>query len=144
MQTPSGYPPPLPSPSVYPPSVPVPPPAPRGRAMIWLVATLGLVVGILVVVAIVLGRRVASHGSTARSIVRIVLPTGSGTGFFVAGPDANAYVVTANHVVDSGDRILVERTVDGPNGRQWTEAYPDAEVVAFDADADLAVIRLNG
>ena len=80
----------------------------------------------------------------ARSVVRIVLANESGTGFFVAGPDSQAYVVTAHHVVDSGERILVERTVDGPGGSHWTEAYPDAEVVAFDADADLAVIRLNG
>jgi S1-C subfamily serine protease len=144
MQTPSVFPPSMPAPSMYPPSMPAPPPAPRGRAILWLAATLGLVVVLLAVVAVVLVKRGATHGSTARSIVRIVLPTGSGTGFFVAGPDANAYVVTADHVVDSGDRILVERTVDGPNGKQWTEAYPDAEVVAFDADADLAIIRLNG
>jgi hypothetical protein len=76
--------------------------------------------------------------------VRVVLPTHAGTGFFVKGPDAQAYVVTANHVVDSGERILVERTVDGAGGSRWTEAYPDAEVVAFDADADLAVVRLAG
>src|SRR5262249_36603853 len=39
--------------------------------------------------------------------------------------------------------ILVERSVEGSGGARWTEAYPDAEVVAFDADADLAVVRLN-
>lgn len=110
----------------------------------WLVATLGLVVGALIAVGVVLARRGPSRGSTGRSIVRVVLPSGSGTGFFVRGPDALAYVVTADHVVDSGERILIERTVDGPGGKQWTEAYPDAEVVAFDADADLAVIRLDG
>ena len=83
-----------------------------------------------------LGRRARWSASSS--------PTAAGTGFFVAGPDAHAYVVTANHVVDSGEPILVERTVEGSGGSQWTEAYPDAEVVAFDADADLAVIRLNG
>jgi Trypsin-like peptidase domain len=140
MQSPSVYP-----PSVYPPSVPAPPPPPsRGRAMVWLLATLGLVVGALIAVGVVLTRRSPSRSSTARSIVRVVLPTGSGTGFFVRGPDGLAYVVTADHVVDSGGHILIERTVDGPGGKHWTEAYPDAEVVAFDPDADLAVIRLNG
>jgi hypothetical protein len=132
-----------PFPSVPPPSIPAPPPPARGK-LIWLVATLGLVVGALVAVGVVIAKRGPSRSATSRSIVRVVLPSGSGTGFFVKGPDALAYVVTADHVVDSGERILVERTVDGPGGRHWTEAYPDAEVVAFDADADLAVIRLNG
>jgi hypothetical protein len=131
------------SPSVYPPSLP-PPPAPRTRAIVWLVATIGLVVAALFVGGVVLFKRGGAHASASKSIVRIVLPTGSGTGFFVAGPDANAYVVTADHVVDSGEHILVERTVEGSNGKHWTEAYPDVEVVAFDADVDLAVIRLNG
>ena len=44
----------------------------------------------------------------------------------------------------AGGRILVERTVEGSGGKRWTEAYPDAEVVASDADGDLAVVRLNG
>ena len=89
--------------------------------------------------------RVARVGGAGRSVVRIVLAEPSrDRASSSRGPDSPAYVVTAQHVVDSGEPILVERTVDGPGGSHWTEAYPDAEVVAFDADADLAVIRLNG
>ena len=67
-----------------------------------------------------------------------------GTGFFVAGPDELAYVVTAYHVVDSGEPILIpsERSKSAA-GKPYVEAYPDVEVVAFDADADLAVLRLD-
>lgn len=117
----------------------------RPRAVLWLIAAIGLALGIAAAVGVVLVKRSAGRGSAAgRSVVRVVLTRSAGTGFFVAGPDAQAYVVTANHVVDSGDPILVERTVEGSGGSKWTEAYPDAEVVAFDADADLAVIRLAG
>jgi len=117
----------------------------RSRPILWLVAAVGLSLGMAAAVGVVLVRRSAVHGSGAgRSVVRVVLTHSAGTGFFVTGPDAQAYVVTANHVVDSGEPILVERSVGGPGGSKWTEAYPDAQVVAFDADADLAVIRLDG
>ncbi len=140
---------PAPYPSL-PPSVPpsfAPPPSmpPRAgarRMLLALAISLGLALGI--VVAIVVARRMAARGGAAAGVVRIVLSTHAGTGFFVQGPDASAYVVTADHVVDSGERVLVERTVTGSGGRHWTEAYPEAQVVAFDADADLAVIRLDG
>jgi S1-C subfamily serine protease len=117
----------------------------RPRLFVWITAALGLLVGIALAFALIVAKRGGLHGPAAgRSVVRIVLASQAGTGFLVAGPDSQAYVVTAQHVVDSGERILVERTVDGPGGSHWTEAYPDAEVVAFDADADLAVIRLTG
>ncbi|MGD0526453.1 MAG: serine protease [Polyangiaceae bacterium] len=122
-----------------------PPMAPRPPRVLWLIAAIGLSLGIAFAVGFVLVKRGSTHGgAAARSVVHVVLTHGAGTGFFVAGPDAQAYVVTANHVVDSGEPILVERTVEGSGGSKWTEAYPDAEVVAFDADADLAVIRLSG
>jgi hypothetical protein len=112
---------------------------------VWLTAAVGLVFGVIVAVGFVLVKGGSARGTAAgRSVVRVVLASQSGTGFFVRGPDSLAYVVTANHVVDGGEPILVERTVNGTGGARWTEAYPDAEVVAFDADADLAVIRLNG
>ena len=118
---------------------------PRSRAVVWIVAAVGLILGVALACGVVLARRGGARGSLAgRSVVRVVLTHSAGTGFFVSGPDAQAYVVTANHVVDSGDPILVERTVEGSGGSKWTEAYPDAQVVAFDADADLAVIRLDG
>jgi hypothetical protein len=84
-----------------------------------------------------------SHsGPPSGAVVRVVLPTHSGSGFFVDGPDDFAYVVTANHVVDDGDEILVERT-DASSSTPSTEAYPDVEVAAYDADADLAVLRVR-
>lgn len=127
--------------SAPPPGMP-PPPGAR-RLVVILAVTLGLFLGIVGAVLVV--RRAAMAGKeAARGVARIVLESSAGTGFFVKGPDAFAYLVTANHVVDSGERMLVERTVNGSGGRGWTEAFPDAEVVAFDADADLAVIRLDG
>jgi len=129
------------APSAYP-SAPPPAPPSSKRLIVAIVGTLGLALGILA--AVVVARRVAGRRDAAQGVARVVLASRSGTGFFVTGPDSAAYLVTANHVVDSGERVLVERTVDGSGGRHWTEAYPDAEVVAFDADADLAVVRLNG
>jgi S1-C subfamily serine protease len=134
-------------PSSPPASLMPPPLAPvRSRALLWSLLAVGLLVGLALTVGLIVAvKRGGAHGSgAARSVVRVVLASQSGTGFFVAGPDAQAYVVTAQHVVDTGEPILIERTVDGAGGSQWTEAYPDAEVVAFDADADLAVIRLKG
>ncbi|MGH7297067.1 MAG: trypsin-like peptidase domain-containing protein, partial [Polyangiaceae bacterium] len=134
-------------PSAPPASLPPPPqPAPRSRALIWSLLGVGLLVGLAFTVLLVVAvKRGGAHGSgAARSVVRVVLASQAGTGFFVAGPDSEAYVVTAQHVVDTGEPILVERTVEGSGGSHWTEAYPDAEVVAFDPDADLAVIRLKG
>ncbi|HEY8089545.1 MAG TPA: serine protease, partial [Polyangiaceae bacterium] len=134
-------------PSSPPASIMPPPPVPhRSRALVWALLGVGLFVGVALTVGLVaMVKRGGAHGSgPARSVVRVVLASQSGTGFFVTGPDSEAYVVTAHHVIDSGEPILVERTVDGSSGSQWTEAYPDTEVVAFDADADLAVIRLKG
>jgi S1-C subfamily serine protease len=134
------------SPSLPPASFTPPPPVPtRPRPFVWIAAAFGLLAGVALVAGAVVARRGGLHAaSPAQSVVRVVLASQAGTGFFVAGPDAQAYVVTAHHVVDGGETILVERTVDGPGGSHWTEAYPDTEVVAFDADADLAVIRLKG
>jgi hypothetical protein len=77
------------------------------------------------------------------AVVRIATPSGTGAGFFVAGPDDGAYVATAFHLVASGDRALVERDVPAGDGRHFVEAYPETEVVAFDADADLAILRIR-
>jgi Trypsin-like peptidase domain len=121
------------------------PPPPRSRAILWI-SLVGAVLGALVLVVVVafVLRRAGGHASgAARSVVRVVLTSQTGTGFFVAGPDSEAYVVTAQHVVDNGEPILIERTIEQGQSH-WTEAYPDAEVVAFDPDADLAVIRLVG
>lgn len=122
---------------------PAPPPTPGKRIALAVAVGIGLLAGILV--AVLVARRVLSRSSrVAGGVARVVLSTHAGTGFFVKGPDGSAYLVTANHVVDSGEPILVERTVTASRDHHWTEAYPDAEVVAFDADADLAIIRLQG
>ncbi len=81
-------------------------------------------------------------GATKDAIVRVTTPTGAGTGFLIQGPDRYAYVATANHVVDRGERVLIERDV-GADGHTYVEAFPETEVVATDADADLAIIRIK-
>ena len=55
--------------------------------------------------------------------MRVTTSSGMGAGFFVEGPDRYAYVATANHVVDRGERVLVERDV-GTDKDAFVEAYP--------------------
>src|SRR5687768_2794737 len=78
----------------------------------WVVIALGTVAVALAAlgVAVVLGGDQPSVRSD-RGVVRVVLTTTSGTGFFVAGPDRAAYVVTAHHVVGNGEPIRIERTL---------------------------------
>ncbi|HEY3805579.1 MAG TPA: serine protease [Kofleriaceae bacterium] len=101
------------------------------------------VIAIAVVAVAVVAARSSPAATPSSGIVRVMLKTRSGTGFFVAGPDELAYVVTAYHVIDSGEPILIERTIEVGAGKPYVEAYPDVEVVAFDADSDLAVLRLD-
>jgi S1-C subfamily serine protease len=142
--------PPPPQASVPPPHASVPPfsalpPRPRlSNAGLLVLALVGAIVAGLVVFSIATVLRTGVGKGGTSGIVRVVMPSGSGTGFFVAGPDDLAYVATAYHVVSSGEPILIEQTLGGAGGRQYPTAYPDAEIVAFDADADLAIIRLNG
>jgi hypothetical protein len=121
-------------------------PAPRvtTASLVTLVVSGALLLGLLAFgIGLLLRKGVSSKG-VAQGIVRVVLPTGSGTGFVVAGPDDLAYVATAYHVVASGEPILIEQTLEGTAGHTFQQAYPDVEVVAFDADADVAIVRLNG
>jgi S1-C subfamily serine protease len=106
--------------------------------MRWLVAILA---AIAVAIAAVAAARSPARSEPRRGVVRIVMKSASGTGFFVAGPDAFAYVVTAYHVVASGEPILVERMVG--DGTPYVEAYPEVDVVAFDSELDLAVLRID-
>jgi hypothetical protein len=76
-------------------------------------------------------------------VLRVVLKSESGTGFVVRGPDELAYVVTAHHVIASGEPIVVEHAVDQAGGPTYVEALPEVDVVAFDTSADLAVLRLR-
>jgi len=133
-----------------PPGASVAPRAPRARlsnAGVLILSLVGaLILGVVVFSLVVYARKAGGGKELSQSVIRVVLPSGSGTGFFVAGPDDLAYVATAYHVVASGEPILIEQTLDGAGGggRHFTQAYPDTEVVGFDADADVAVIRLNG
>jgi len=129
--------------SVHPSAAPPARPRLSNAGLIVLALAGALLAGGLVFTMAVALRKGVGKDVT-HAVVRVVMPGGSGTGFFVAGPDDFAYVATAYHVVSSGEPILVEQTLDGASGHSYPAAYPDTEVVAFDADADVAVIRLNG
>jgi hypothetical protein len=123
----------------------VPPPRPsRARWVLLAGIAAGIIAFAVVAAGLLLRRSGPARRGGADAIVRVVLKSHAGTGFFVAGPDDAAYVATAYHVVASGETLLVERTIDDGADRRYVEAYPDAEVVAFDDDADLAIVRLNG
>jgi hypothetical protein len=102
---------------------------------------LGLVGGLVGV----LGKsRTGTRDARVRqALVHVIAGESGGTGFFVQGPDANAYVVTAYHVIESGDPVRIERMVEVSDKKSYVEAYPSTEVVAVDPDADIAVIRLK-
>ena len=111
---------------------------PRVRRTLRIVIA-GAVLAIASLVVLAFAR--THHVDPGRAVVRIVLKKHAGTGFFVRGPDDLAYVVTAHHVVESGEPILVEQTFEGDT--PYVIAYPQVEVVAFDADLDLAILRLE-
>jgi S1-C subfamily serine protease len=77
------------------------------------------------------------------ALVRVSTQSGTGTGFLIDGPDQYIYVATANHLVDRGERVLVERDVNVSEKKSYVEAYPETEIVATDPDADLAIIRVK-
>ncbi len=108
---------------------------------VWAIAGGGLA-ALGVVIAVAATRGGAIRTTVKDSMVRVTTPTGTGAGFFIAGPDGFAYVATANHVVDRGERVLVERDV-GEDKQSFVEAYPETEIVAADPDADLAIIRIK-
>ena len=77
------------------------------------------------------------------ALVRVSTPSNTGTGFLINGPDEYIYVATANHIVDRGERVLIERDVAISDKKHYVEAYPETEIVATDPDADLAIIRVK-
>jgi len=120
-------------------------PADHPRPPIKLIATVAGVVtlaagGVALGVAL---RHSAPESGVKEALVRVTTPVGAGTGFLIDGPDEYAYVATANHLVDRGERVLVERDVNVSTKRTYVEAYPETEIVASDADADLAIIRIK-
>ena len=122
-----------------PPTAPV---AAPNRRLRWPVVAAGgaaLVVGGVLFAAL----RGGGGGRIESAMVRVSTPTGTGAGFMIDGPDDAVYVATANHVVDRGERVLVERDVDINDKRHYVEAYPETEIVASDPDSDLAIIRIK-
>lgn len=85
----------------------------------------------------------ARDASVTKSVVQVDAGTASGTGFLVEGPDEWAYVATAFHVIDCGCPISIARAIEVSDDRYYLEAYPDTELVVYDADADLAILRLK-
>jgi hypothetical protein len=125
------------------PYIPPPPVIAPPRTFKWQWLAMGGV-AVLAAGGIVLATTHASHGTkVADAMVRVSTTTGTGAGFFIDGPDDAVYVATANHVVDRGDRVLVERNVDLDDKRAYVEAYPETEIVASDPDSDLAIIRIK-
>lgn len=106
----------------------------------------GLAAGGVVTLGLAAAALLVTRGSDTVQVkdamVRVTTASGTGAGFFIDGPDGYAYVATANHVVDRGERILVERDV-GSDKHAFVEAYPQTEIVASDPDADLAIIRIK-
>ena len=105
-------------------------------------------VGIGVAVAIggiglAIALRSPARPNVKDALVRVSTQTGTGTGFLIDGPDEYIYVATANHLVDRGERVLVERDVAISDKKHYVEAYPETEIVATDPDADLAIIRVK-
>lgn len=118
--------------------------APKRKLPRTLVAALAgggaaIVVGGIAMLAI---RGGASKPAVKDAMVRVTTPSGTGAGFLIDGPDELTYVVTAYHVVDRGERVLIERDV-GTDKHAYVEAFPETEIVASDADADLAIIRIK-
>jgi S1-C subfamily serine protease len=117
----------------------VAPAAPRKRWPLYVIGGVAVVGAIAAVIAMH-----RSHGAQVKdAMVRITTSAGTGAGFFIDGPDQYAYVATANHLIDRGDGVLVERDVELDNKHEYVEAYPQTEVVAADPDSDLAIVRIK-
>ncbi len=121
---------------------PVPVATPRkSRRLIWGLAGGGAALAATGLA--LLATRGGSHGAEVKdAMVRVTTPSGTGAGFLIDGPDEFVYVATANHVVDRGERVLIERDV-GSDKHAYVEAFPETEIVASDPDADLAIIRIK-
>ncbi len=136
---------PAPLPIAPPVAIAAPPKKPRvpisKKNLTW-----GLVAGGGALLAVGLGIAVLRGGhdkvSVKDAMVRVTTPSGTGAGFLIDGPDEYVYVATANHVVDRGERVLIERDV-GTDKKAYVEAFPETEIVASDPDADLAIIRIK-
>ena len=107
-------------------------------------ARIAIAGGVVVVAAatVVVATRGGDGVTVKDAMVRVTTPSATGAGFMIDGPDRYVYVATANHVVDRGERVLIERDV-GADKHAFVEAFPETEIVASDPDADLAIIRIK-
>src|SRR5580704_16062309 len=106
----------------------------------WVAITLSVLMVLLVgvfAVLVVVGRGTAASRLDERAIVRVIAGHASGTGFFVKAPKGldGVLVVTAYHVIDSGEPAIVERLVSGGGKDSYLEAFPETEFLAFDPDS---------
>ena len=135
-QSPSGPPPAAQLPSVPPPpKVPRTPTPPavarleRGKLLMMLAAAT-TVAGVVLLVGLVLVAKKWKSGVNEDAIVRVVTGDGRGTGFFVQPPRGmdGAYVVTAFHVISSGQPVTIERRLQMADHHVFVEAYPETEL----------------
>jgi S1-C subfamily serine protease len=119
--------------------------APPVRANKKLLIGIGAGVAALAIGGVAVAMIAGGSKSTSvkDALVRVSTPSGTGTGFLINGPDEYIYVATANHLVDRGERVLIERDVNISDKKHYVEAYPETEIVATDGDADLAIIRVK-
>lgn len=78
------------------------------------------------------------------SVVQIRCGRWSGSGFLasIPGHEDATYVVTARHVIASGDPVSVVRWF-GAEGSDYPVTYNEVRVAASDPRSDLAILRLN-
>jgi S1-C subfamily serine protease len=119
-----------------------PAPVRSGRPLLFLLMG-GAAIVLLVASAILIHPSLSVATRTKAGIVQVTTASGSGSGFFVRGPDDYVYVATAYHVVSRGEPILVERHIEVSDNTHYVQAYPESEVVAFDSDADVAVLQVR-
>jgi S1-C subfamily serine protease len=114
----------------------------------WVAIGLGVLMMLLVgvfAVLVVVGRGNAASRLDERAIVRVIAGHASGTGFFVKAPKGidGVLVVTAYHVIDSGEPAIVELLVSGSGKDSYLEAFPETEFIAFDPDSDIAILHVK-
>jgi S1-C subfamily serine protease len=139
-------PPPPPPPNEGPVTVPAHVTARRKKTLLIAFASAAAVVGVAMLVGLVVViKKWKASGINEDAIVRVVTGDGRGTGFFVQPPNGmeGAYVVTAFHVIASGQPVIIERRMPMSDHNVFVEAYPETELAAFDAEADLAVLHIK-
>lgn len=86
----------------------------------------------------------SGEGAVMSAVVQVRAGNWSGSGFFVdvPGHKQETFVLTAYHVVDTGDPVRVVRWL-GAEGATYSATYDQVDVAAMDPRTDLALLRLN-